>query len=338
MNSKLLGGKTMKPWTLTLSALAIAAASALPATAETIKIAMNGAEDLETNSEYAFVVAFRDALEGSGMEVQVFPSDALGSEKERLGQTAQGLIHMNLAAATSPASISPMLRGLIMPFMFRSAEEFDEVIASTDLLDKMNAPLIDNGLRLVAFTQRGLDAGIFNSKKPVATLEDLASLRMRALNKGQVAFFQVMGVSSTVVAWGEVANALQTNIVDGYVNAPNSALRTGHTQYLKHYTPAALAPSLRAVLVSEDWYADMSDDDRAKVEAAIAAGVAANRAWVIDWGKQVDAKFAEAGVTVTELANGERDKMRELAVAVHKQVLGDEALADYTTAIGQVRK
>lgn len=328
----------MKHWKLTLSALALAAASAMPAMSETIKIAMNGAEDIETNSEYAFVVGLRDALQGSGIDVQVFPSDALGSEKERLGQTSQGLIHMNLSAATSPASISPMLRGLIMPFMFESAEEFDSVIAKTGLLEKMNAPLIDSGVRLVAFNQRGLDAGIFNSKKPIATLDDLASLRMRALNKGQVAFFKVLGVSSTVVAWGEVANALQTNIVDGYVNSPNSALRTGHTQYLKHYTPAALAPSLRAVMVSEDWWADLAEEDRNRVMAAVEAGVAANRAWVVDWGKKVDAKFSEAGVTVTELATGERDKMLALATAVHQQVLSEEALADYAAAIGQVRK
>jgi len=222
----------MKHWKTAFSALAMAAVLTLPATAGTIKVAMNGAEDIETNSEYAFVVAFRDALAGSGMQVEVFPSDALGSEKERIGQTAQGLVQVNLAAATSPVSISPMLRGLIMPFMFRSAEEFDAVIAKTDLLERMNALLLENGLRLVAFNQRGLDAGIFNVQKPVATLEDPASLRMRALDKGQIAFFQILGVQSTVVAWGEVANALQTGIVDGYVNPPNAALRTGHTQYL----------------------------------------------------------------------------------------------------------
>ena len=328
----------MKLWKLNLSALALAAVAALPAAAETIKIAMNGAEDLETNSEYAFVVAFRDALAGTDFTVEVFPSDALGGEKERLGQTSQGLIQMNLAAATSPASISPMLRGLIMPFMFESAAEFDEVIAETDLLEQMNAPLIDNGLRLVAFTQRGLDAGIFNSKQPVATLDDLAGLRMRALDKGQVAFFEVLGLQSTVVAWGEVANALQTGIVDGYVNPPNAALRTGHTQYLKHYTPAALAPSLRAVVVSQDWWADLSDADRATIAAAIDAGTAANRAWVTEWSGKVDALFAQAGVTVTDLAPGERDKMLALSEAVHKQVMSEDELAAYAAAIGQVRK
>ena len=327
----------MKHLKLTLSALALLGTLALPAMADTIKIAMNGAEDLETNSEYAFVVGFRDALAGSGFEVEVFPSDSLGGEKERLGQTGQGLVQINLAAATAPASISPMLRGLIMPFMFQSAAELDAVTAKTDLLDQINAPLIENGLRVAAFTQRGLDAGIFNSKKPVATLNDLADLRMRALNKGQVAFFQVLGVQSTVVAWGEVANALQTGIVDGYVNPPNSALRTGHTQYLKHYTPAALAPSVRAVVVSEDWWSGLSDADRATIQAAIDAGTTANRAWVQDWSGKVQALFDEAGVTVTELALGEREKMLALSEVVHKKVMSESDLAAYAAALAQVR-
>ena len=327
----------MKHLKLTLSALALLGTLALPAMADTIKIAMNGAEDLETNSEYAFVMGFRDALAGSGFEVEVFPSDSLGGEKERLGQTGQGLVQINLAAATAPASISPMLRGLIMPFMFQSAAELDAVTAKTDLLDQINAPLIENGLRVAAFTQRGLDAGIFNSKKPVATLDDLADLRMRALDKGQVAFFQVLGVQSTVVAWGEVANALQTGIVDGYVNPPNSALRTGHTQYLKHYTPAALAPSVRAVVVSEDWWSGLSDADRATIQAAIDAGTAANRAWVQDWSGKVQALFDEAGVTVTELAPGEREKMLALSEVVHKKVMSESDLAAYAAALAQVR-
>lgn len=328
----------MKHWKAAISALAIVAASAAPSLAETIKIAMNGAEDIETNSEYAFIVGFRDALEGSGMDVQVFPTDSLGSEKERLGQTSQGLIHVNLSTSTTPASINPMVRGLLLPFLFENTAEFDAAFASTDLLDKLNGPLIESGVRLVAFNQRGLDAGIFNAKKPIATLDDMATLRMRALNKGQVAFYQSMGVSSAVVAWGEVANALQTGIVDGYVNPPNSALRFGHTQYLKHFTPADLVPSMRAVMVSEDWWSDLSDDDRAAIEKAIEAGVVANRAWVVDWAKKVDAKFAEAGVTVTQLVLGERDKMRALAETTHADVLSEEGLAMYRAAIDQVRK
>lgn len=329
---------------MTLSSLIRAAAlcatvsaAVLPAHAETIRVAMNGAENLETNSEQAFVAAFRDALAGTGMKVEVFPSDALGSEKERLGQTAQGLIQVNLAAATTAASMNPLLRGTILPFFFRSSAEFDALMEKTDLLDQINRPLVENGVRVVAFNQRGLDAGIFNSKRPVATLADLEALRMRALNKGQIAFFESLGVKSTVVPWEEVSNALQTGIVDGYVNPPNAALRVGHTQYLKHYTPADLAPSMRAVLVSEDWWSGMDDAMRAKVVDAIRAGVAANRAWVTEWGKKVDALFAEAGVTVTQLAPGEREKMKARASAIYEAMLGAQGLAAYDAAFSRVR-
>lgn len=328
----------MKHWKLALCAVAFTATSALPTMADTIKVAMNAVEDLEKNPEYAFVVAFRDALEGTGFDVEVHPSNSLGSEKERLGQTTQGLIHVNLASATTAASISPLLRGMIMPFMFESAEEVDAVMGGTDLLDKINAPLTEAGARIIGFNRLGIDAGIFNTKQPVATLEDLAQLRMRALNKGQVAFYGALGVNATVVAWGEVASALQTSVVDGYVNPPISALRTGHTEFLKHFTPAALAPSVRVIMVSEDWWADLSDDDRAAIQAAVEAGIAANNAWVADWATKVDAEFAAQGVTVTELADGERQKMLDKAAPVHKAVLGEDGVAAFAAALAQVRK
>jgi len=95
---------------------------------------------------------------------------------------------------------------------------------------------------------------------------------------------------------------------------------------------------MRAVMVSEDWWSGLSDDDRAAIEKAIEAGVAANRAWVVDWATKVEAKFAEAGVTVTQLAPGERDKMRALAQTVHPDVLSVEALAAYNEALAKVRK
>ncbi|SDE67305.1 TRAP transporter substrate-binding protein [Ruegeria marina] len=321
---------------LALSAL-IAATLALPVSAETIRIAMNDAEDIVTNGEFAFVEGFRPVAEAGGFTVEVFPSNALGNEEERLSQTTQGLIHINLGAATAPASMSPLLRMTILPFLFASTEEFDAVMARTELLGNLNSPLLENGVRIAGFNVRGLDAGFFNTKTPVATVEDLQGLRMRALNKGQVAFFGALGVSSTIVDWSEVSNALQTGVVDGYVNPPNSALRTGHTEFLRHYTPAALAPSFRAVMVSEDWYAGLSDEARATIDAALAAGFKANRDWLPGWAAQVDARFAEAGVTVTELAPGERDRLVEMSTPIHAQLLGEEGLERVMGALNQIR-
>ena len=68
----------MRYWKSPLAAMVLAAAIPQTATADTIKIAMNGVADIATSSEYAFVVAFGDALKGSGMEIEVFSIGCFG--------------------------------------------------------------------------------------------------------------------------------------------------------------------------------------------------------------------------------------------------------------------
>lgn len=307
------------------------------AVAEEIKLALNGKNDTASNSEAAYIEAFTAALADTDFTVAVFPSASVGKEKERLGQVSQGLLHVNLATASTPFSMSPFMKGIFLPFLFNGAGEFDRVMASSDLVERMNAQLAPNGVRLLGFNLRGLDAGLHNTEHPVTKMADMGDLRMRAMNNSQVAFYTALGAASTVVSWAEVANALQTGIAEGYMNAPNSSLRTGHSQFLKYYTAADIFPSIRAVLVSEDWYAALSDADRAAVDAANAAGLAANRAWVINWAGTVSAKFDEAGVTVSELEPGEREKFVTAAMTTWGDLVPEDVLAVYQAAIAAAK-
>lgn len=312
--------------------------TSLPAKAQlSIRIAMNDVADAATNGEYAFILGFRAVADQAGFITEVYPSNALGTEVERLAQTGQGLIQINLGAVSTPAQINPLLRLAQLPFLFTSYQEFDAVIAQTDLLAHLNAPLQAEGLRLAGFNLRGLDAGFFNRSVPLATLDDLRGLRMRAQDRGQVAIYAKLGVNSTVVDWSEIDHALQSGIVDGYVNPPNSALRAGHTRLLRHYTPAALAPSLRAVTLSEDWYSALLPDQRHTVDTAIAAGLSANRDWLTGWAEEVDERLAAAGVTVTELAEGERARLVQMLTPIHAELLGADGLALVMTAIDEIR-
>jgi TRAP-type C4-dicarboxylate transport system substrate-binding protein len=156
----------------TLAGLLVAS----PAFAIDVKIALNGANDPDTNAEAAFIAGFAEALEGTEFNVSVFPSDTLGSEQERFDQVAQGLLEVNLATASTPYGMSPMMRGIALPFLFESADEFDAVMTETDLMAMMNAPLLPNGIRLAGFTYIGMPIGIHNTDVPVTTMEHLQGL------------------------------------------------------------------------------------------------------------------------------------------------------------------
>ncbi|OWU85944.1 C4-dicarboxylate ABC transporter substrate-binding protein [Oceanicola sp. 22II-s10i] len=318
-----------------LSASAIALIGAA-AQASEVKVAFNGADDPTTNAEAAFVAGFAKALEGTEFDVKSFPSDTLGSEKERYDQVSQGLIEVDLAALSSTFGQSPFAKGIQLPFFFQSRDELDAVAKDTDVMATINEPLLENGVRMVGLNYIGMDIGIHNTKKPVATVADLADLRFRALNSEQLALQEALGTTGTIISWSEVANALQTGVADGYFNPPNSAIRTGHTEFLKHFTPVDLTPSTRVVLISEDWYSALSDEEKGQIDAAIEAGVQANRDWVNAWAGEVRAKHEAAGVTITELEPGEREKMEELARATWTTSLSEDELKAWQDAKASV--
>ncbi|HAR51766.1 MAG TPA: C4-dicarboxylate ABC transporter substrate-binding protein, partial [Roseovarius nubinhibens] len=155
----------------------------------------------------------------------------------------------------------------------------------------------------------------------------MAELRFRALNPEQIKLQEAIGSSGTVIAWAEVANAIQTGVADGYFNPPSSAIRNGHTSFLKYYTPADLWPSSRAIVISEDWYQTLSDEEKTQIDAAVDAGLAANRDWVAEWSTSVTEKQVELGVTITPLAEGERDKIIAVAKPLWSETLTAEQLA-----------
>jgi TRAP-type transport system periplasmic protein len=316
-------------------AVALGATSALAAE---VKVALNGVLDPQVNAEAAFVKGFEDALAGTDFTVTAFPSETIGKEKERFDMVSQGLIHVNLASVGTTFGLSPLVKAVQLPFMYKDGDEFDRVMAESGLLAEMNEPLIANGTRIAGFNYIGVGMGFHNTKHPVTKVEDLHDLRFRAMNGEQLKFQEALGASGTIVSWSEVANALQTGIADGYLNPPNSAIRTGHTDFLKFFTKADIAPSTRLVLISQDWYEGLSSDDKATIDKALAAGVAANRAWVEAWKGEVAEKQEAAGVTVSDLAPGERDKMVDMAKSTYGDALSADDLAKVQAAVDSVRK
>lgn len=311
----------------TFTAIGLAMLAAAPLQAAEIKLAMNSVDEPATSGEATFAHGFADALEGTDFTVEIYPSNTLGKEKERLDQVAQGLLEVNLGAASTVYAMSPLLKGVTLPFYFDTDKDLDAAIEAGDLMPAFNEPLLESGIRMVGLNYIGVGMGIHNSKMPISTMEQMSQLRFRALNPEQLKLQEAMGSNGTIIAWAEVANAIQTGVADGYFNPPSSAIRNGHTSFLTYYTPADLFPSSRAIVISEDWYQMLSDDEKTQIDAAVDAGIAANRAWLAEWSKEVTAKQEELGVTITQLAEGEREKIVAVAEPIWAQTLTPEQFA-----------
>lgn len=322
----------MKNNTILATALAVLLAS--PVAAE-VKIALDSPPDLENSGSYVWANTFADHLNANGMEAVEYARGALGEEAEKLDQVSSGLLEVAMSDVKSAGSLNNLTYGVYLPYLFSDATSLDAALTKGGLLEQINAGTTSNGVRVAAFTALGLPAGIFNTKQPVAKLEDMASLRMRALDENQIELYKAWGTTGTMVSWSEVPNALQTGVADGYINPPFVPMMFGHTDFIKHFTDASVSPSMRLAIISEDWYQGLTASERGIVDEGIAKATAANREWLTNRAG-ILAKLEAAGVTVTRLSDAERTRFRDASRALYSSgVLSPEQVKIWTDAAGQ---
>ena len=296
-----------------ITALLLALASS--AGAQEVKIALDSAPDLARSGSYVFAKALSDHLKGAGFSVKELPVNAIGGEAERLDQTTQGLLEVNLADLARAAQLNKLTFGFSMPYLFESLAHLDKADASGGLLAKVNEGVIPKGARVVALMAVGGGTGIFNTKREIHKPDDMADLRIRALDENQMKLFKAWGTNGVVITMPEVASALQTGIASGYINPPFVPFLFGHGSILKFYTAANVSQPLRVAMVSEDWYKKLAPERKAAFDAGVAKAVAANREWVKTSDAQAFEQLTKAGIKITQLTPENRkvfqDRSRE---------------------------
>lgn len=316
------------------TAVAAGVMLAAPAMAQ-IKVALDSPPDLQGSGSYVWAHAFVESLKAAGMPAEEFQRGALGGDDELFDQVSQGLLEVSMSPLGITGSIDSTIYGLRLPYFFDNMEQVDKALYEGGMLAAINEKTTPKGVRVLGVNTVGQGSGIFNSKKPVEKVEDMAGLRMRALDESQIDLFKAWGSTGTIVAWAEVPNALQTGVADGYLNPPVVPLLFGHTDFLKFFTDAEVSPSLRITIVSENWYSGLSEEDRKKVDAAADAANKANREWLKTQAPVYD-KLEAAGVKISRLTPEARAAFLKASQPVYDSgLLTKEQIEAWTKAKGQ---
>lgn len=321
-------------WRAGLFALAVGLGA--PAAAE-VKIALDCPPDPQRCGSFVFARALSEHLKANGMAVRELPVNAIGGEAERLDQVTQGLLEVNMADLGRAAQLEKLIFGFAAPYLFDSLDHLDRTVANSDLMQRINATASKKGVRVIALVPVGGATGIFNTKKPITKPEDLADLRIRALDENQMKTFKAWGTNGVVITMPEVANALQTGIAHGYINPPFVPFIFGHTAIIKHYTDANIAVPLRVSMVSEDWYKKLADKDRKTFDEGVVKAIAANRAWVKNSDKSALEQLEKAGIKITSLTPEGRARFKELSLPAYTAILAKDEIQLFIDAAAKNR-
>lgn len=185
------------------------------------------------------LVAFEEYIEdnlGDKYEVEVYPSELLGSQTDMVQLTQTGAIDFCVASNAILETFSKNYEIFNLPYLFASQEAYHAVMDDKTITDKLFKSTEKAGFEAVTW----LDAGtrnFYTVKTPIESPADLKGLKIRVQQSPtNVEMMRLLGGSATPMGFGDVYTALQSNIIDGAENNELALTNNGHGDVCKYYS------------------------------------------------------------------------------------------------------
>lgn len=175
--------------------------------------------DAEASEIHFAAVTFKEYVEANSdtLEVQIFPANALGEEREvyegiQLGSGATAVI----SGTAILSNFNEKIGVLDLPFIWK---DYDHVHAVLDgeVGDILADELENEGFKVLAWMDSWGYRNVYTAQKEVVEPNDLEGLKIRTIPTPiYVAAVNAMGANATPMAFGEVYTAMQTGVLDGF--------------------------------------------------------------------------------------------------------------------------
>ena len=324
----------------TLAAGAVAAAfsvASLPASAQ--GITLNGASQF--NDDHAFtkaMVKFEELVKkyyGKPVNFVLHKNSSLGLEKQYFEYMSQGKAVDY--AIVSPAHMSTFSKAapfIDAPFLFRDLAHWNKVL-DADLLKPVAEEVNEKAEVMLIGYAGGGTRNIFVNK-PVKNLAEIKGLKVRV--QGAPIWsrtFAAAGMAPTVIAYNEVYNAIQNNVIAAGENEAAGVEQMKFFEVAPHLAMTQHAITIRPLCFSTKTFKKL---DPALQAAVLKAGKEAGA-----YGRQIESSEDEQKLVAMEKAGklkrvpfAGRDEMKRLVdpiMAAYAKEIGAEQILSKINAI-----
>jgi tripartite ATP-independent transporter DctP family solute receptor len=285
------------------AALWLAGAAFAAGAAQAQEVSFKLGYSLPPTSHYGVgATAMADKLEelsGGAMTIEQFPANALGGEREMVEGAQIGTVDLVITSTGPVGNFVPDTLITDLPFLFRDYEHAHAVLDG-EIGQEILAKFPEHGLVALAWGENGF-RNLTNSVRPVRTPEDVQGLKVRTMeNEVHMEAFEQLGVLPTPMAFPELFTALQQGTVDGQENPVGVILSGDFAQVQDHLSITQHVYSPALILMSPVAWDPLTDEQKAWVEEAAAAGAQAMRDKARQDAEEGVATLQEQGMEVVE--------------------------------------
>ena len=287
--------------------------------AQIIRIGHNQSTNHPTHTGLLAFEAYIERQLGDQYDVQIFPSELLGSQNEMVQLTQTGAITFCVASNSLLETFSENYTLFNMPYLFSSAEAYHNAMDDPEVTGPIFESTKQAGFEAVTW----LDAGtrnFYTINTPIYSPEDLKGLKIRVQQSPtNVRMMELLGGSATPMGFGDVYTALQSQMLDGAENNELALTDNGHGDVCKYYS-YDMHQMIPDILIGNlDFMEGLSQEERAVFDEGFhILNQTQREAWEVAVEKAKEHAENEQGVT---FLYPDVEPFRQAVLSMHQDML-----------------
>ncbi|MDO5407969.1 MAG: TRAP transporter substrate-binding protein DctP [Eubacteriales bacterium] len=272
----------MKSWKKTLG-IAVSAAAVLVAGATffsvagtssgdvlEIRLAHNQAKGSEIAASIAKISEFAAEDPSKKLEVSIYASGVLGTEKEEIEMVKAGVLDMAKVSSNTLGQFKDEYSIFAVPYLFQSQEHYYDACENSEKIKELFQSTAEDGYIAIGYYANGSRNFYLKEDIPCTDPSVLKGKKIRSMpSSTSMDMIELMGGSPVPMAGGETYSALQQGIVDGAENTELVLTVDGHQDLVKAYTYTEHQYSPDIYIISTKTWNRMSEDQRETLVSSI---------------------------------------------------------------------
>lgn len=280
--------------------------------------------DINHSVHKAMVKMGKDVSELSKgkLQIEIYPNQQLGSERELLELLQIGTLDMTKVSAATLENFAPKTKILGLPYLFKNREHAFKILDGS-----IGKELLDDGQK---YWLKGLgfyDAGsrsFYSKQRPIEHPKDLEGLKIRVMESATAMdMVRSFGGAPTPISWGELYTSLQQGVVDGAENNPPSFYLSRHYEVCKFYSLNEHTFSPDVLIASTLFWNELSEKEQIWLTEAVDNSITYQRKLWLDAEEEALRGVQKAGV---EIIRPDKQPFTAKALQVLNQYKNDEVL------------
>ena len=202
-----------------------------------IRLAHNQAKGSEIADSIAKISEFVAEDSDQNLEVSIYASGVLGTEKEEVEMVKAGVLDMAKVSSNTLGQFKDEYSIFAVPYLFQSQQHYYDACENSEKIKELFMSTADDGYIAIGYYANGSRNFYLKEDIPCTDPSVLKGKKIRSMpSSTSMDMIELMGGSPVPMAGGETYSALQQGIVDGAENTELVLTVDGHQDLVKAYT------------------------------------------------------------------------------------------------------